>query len=73
MITFYVVVSARLSEKWKSKTLFLWKKIPDAQISQSYTSYYQLTFSETNRLVVLVICAWLSLKAICDLSRENVH
>ena len=36
MITFYVLVSAKLSEKWQSKTLFSWKKIslPDAQISQ---------------------------------------
>ena len=32
---FFVLVSARLSEKWQSKTLFSWKKIslPDAQIS----------------------------------------
>ena len=49
MITFYVLVSARLSEKWQSKTLFPWKKIslPEAQISHNYTSYYQLTFSES--------------------------
>ena len=36
MITFYVLVSARVSDKWQLKTLFSWKKIslPDAQISQ---------------------------------------
>ena len=59
MITFYLVlVSARLSKKWKSKTLFSWKKIslPDAQRSQNYSSYYQLPFSESNRLIVSVFC-----------------
>ena len=66
MIAVYVLVSARLSEKWLSKTMFSRKKIslPDAQISQNYTSYYQLTFSESNRLIVSVICAWSSIKAI---------
>ena len=30
---------------------------------QNYTlNYYHLTFSETNRLIVSVICAWLSIK-----------
>ena len=74
MITFYLVlVSARLSEKWKSKTLFSWKKIslPDAQISQNYSSYYQLPFSESNRLIVSVICAWLSIKAISKTTKES--
>ena len=72
MINFYLVlVSAKLSEKWKSKTLFSWKKIslPDAQISQNYSSYYQLPFSESNRLIVSVICAWLSTKAISITTR----
>ena len=66
MITFYVLVSAWSSEKWQSKTLFSWKKIslPDAQIGQNYTSYYQRTFSESNRLIVSVICCWSSIKAI---------
>ena len=74
MITFYLVlVSARLSEKWKSKTLFSWKKIslPDAQISQNCSSYYQLPFSESNRLIVSVICAWLSIKAISITTKES--
>ena len=30
----------------------------------NFTSYYHLTFSESNRLIVSVICAWLSMKAI---------
>ena len=66
MIAVYVLVSARLSEKWLSKTMFSRKKIslPDAQISQNYTSNYQLTFSESNGLIVSVICAWSSIKAI---------
>ena len=73
MITFYVLVSARLSEKWQSKTLFSWKKISlhSAQISQKHTSYYQLTFSKSNRLTVSVICAWLSIKAISITTKES--
>ena len=58
MITFYVLLSARLSEKWQSKTLFTWRS------GQNYTlCYYQLTFSEPKRLIVSVICAWLSDKS----------
>ena len=67
MITFYVFISARLSEKWQSKICFRERKsvyltLKLAKITG--TSYYQLTFSESNRLIVLVICAWLSIKAI---------
>ena len=37
MITFYVLVSDRLSEKWQSLNFVFVKEILDAQISQKYT------------------------------------
>ena len=39
---------------------------------QNYTlSYYQLTFSESNRLIVSVIFAWLSIKAISISTKQK--
>ena len=37
MITFFVLVSDRLSEKWQSLNFVFVKEILDAQISQNYT------------------------------------
>ena len=42
-------------------------------ISQNYTSYYQLTFSESNRLNTPVIFAWLSIKAISKQQNGQKH
>ena len=40
--------------------------------SQNYTlSYYHLTFCESNRLIVSVICAWLSIKAISITTKKQ--
>ena len=40
--------------------------------SQNYTlNYYHLTFSESNRLIVSVICAWLSIKAISMTTKQK--
>ena len=56
MITFYVLVSDRLSEKWQSLNFAFVKEMLDAQISQNYTfQVYQLTFSESNRLIVVPV------------------
>ena len=43
------------------------------QISQNYTSYYQLTFSESNGLNTPVIFAWLSIKAISKQQNGQKH
>ena len=42
-------------------------------ISQNYTSYYQLTVSESNRLNTPVIFAWLSIKAISKQQNGQKH
>ena len=40
--------------------------------SQNYTlSYYQLTFSESYRLIVSMICAWFSIKAISITTKQS--
>ena len=49
------------------------KSVSDAKISQNYTSYYQLTFSEYNRIVVSVNSAWLSIKAISVTTKQSKH
>ena len=42
-------------------------------ISQNYTSYYQLTVPESNRLNTPVIFAWLSIKAISKQQNGKKH
>ena len=42
-------------------------------ISQNYTSYYQLTVSESNRLNTPVIFAWLSKKSISKQQNGQKH
>ena len=42
-------------------------------ISQNYTSYYQLTVPESNRLNTPVIFAWLSIKAISKQQNGQKH
>jgi len=66
MVAFYFSVSTVKNFVFVNENQFTWRS------SQNYTlSYYRLTISESNRLIVSVICARLSIKAISITSQKH--